>query len=295
MQGGRNLRFVIQQVYRETSPESVIISSDVVERMIRLGQFSMGRITIQLSNQLAETTISLCLDEGETYTISRFPRSLLQDEDFKKSSLSLLFRHGLLLTACDLALETRQNQTTNSNRWASRTPSQQIRRKNWVPPDLSSDSHRVNTISRYSASNYILGDSSPTSLGRFARLFKSGSSPTPDQAQSSMPNVPELAGDSLPLPKPDEPKTPGVTQPAFNPHQIYELAVPEVRNFNFQERTYVHRSASTSSRSHDTHPPPFDPNDVGNMVENSRSAASGKGKESTSATTPTGEARWNFF
>ena len=85
MQGGRNLRFVIQEDYREAFPESAVISTDVVERMIRLGQFSMNRITVQLSSQLATTTISLCLDNGESYTISRFPRSLLQDEDLKKS------------------------------------------------------------------------------------------------------------------------------------------------------------------------------------------------------------------
>lgn len=98
MQGGRNLLFVIQEVYREPFPESVIINSDVVQKMIRLGQFSMDRITIQISNQLAETTISLCLDDGESYTISRFPRSLLPDEDYKRSSISLLLRYDLLLT-----------------------------------------------------------------------------------------------------------------------------------------------------------------------------------------------------
>ena len=98
MHNGKNLRFMIQEVSRESVPESAIISSDVVERMIRLGQFSMGRITVQLSNKLAATSISLCLDDGEPYTISRFPRTLLQDEDLQTSSISLPFYHDLLLT-----------------------------------------------------------------------------------------------------------------------------------------------------------------------------------------------------
>ena len=98
MQGGRNFRFLIQEVSRESFPESAIINSDIVERMIRLGQFSMGRIAVQLSNQLAATTISLCLDDGKSYTISRFPRSLLQDETLQTSSIPFPFCRGLLLT-----------------------------------------------------------------------------------------------------------------------------------------------------------------------------------------------------
>lgn len=188
MQGGNNLQFVIQEVYREAFSESAIISSGVIERMIRHGQFNMSRITVQLSSQLAVTRISLCLDDNESYTISRFPRSLLQDEDYKRSSIPLRFCRGLVLIILSSVLETRQNLNKNSSRWASRTPSQQIRRKNWVPPDLTQEPKHLSTISRYSDSNYVLGNSSPASLGRFARLFMSGSSSTEGHAESEMPH-----------------------------------------------------------------------------------------------------------
>ena len=166
---------MIQEVHRENSAESAAISSDVIERMIRQGQFSMSKITLQLSSKLAETEISLCLSNAETYTISRFPRSLLQDEDYKRSSIPCSVSLDLSLIVLFSILETRQNLNKNSRRWASRTPSQQIRRKNWVPPDLTQNFQRLSTITRYSDSNYCLGDSSPAALGRFARLFKLGS------------------------------------------------------------------------------------------------------------------------
>ena len=89
---------MIQEVYRESLWESAVISSDVIERMIRQGQFSMSRITVQISSKLAATKISLCLDDVETYTISRFPRSLLQEDNYKRGLLLFHFRWGSLLT-----------------------------------------------------------------------------------------------------------------------------------------------------------------------------------------------------
>lgn len=274
MQGGRNLLFVIQEVYREPFSESVIISSDIVQKMIRFGQFSMDRITIQISNQLAETTISLCLDDGESYTISRFPRSLLRGEESKRSSISLLLCGGLLLTTRTFAPETRQIQTRTSNRWASRTPSQQIRRKNWLPPDSSKDSRRLSAMSRYSASNYILGDSSPISFGRFAQLFKFGSSAAADPADPEIPNLAELPGDTLPI------------------SELEDRQVPRLR---VQTQIYAHRSVSTPTRLHDGQYLSLDTDDMGKAPKKSASASPSKGKGNSATTPNSGESRWNFF
>lgn len=48
--------------------------------MITQFEFKLGKITVQLSGKLSETEIFLCMKDGELHTISRFPRSLLQDE-----------------------------------------------------------------------------------------------------------------------------------------------------------------------------------------------------------------------
>ena len=77
--------FVIQEKHRGQHAKQVFISPDVIERMITQYEFRLGKITVELSSKLSETEISLCLREGEPYTISRFPRSLLQDESGRES------------------------------------------------------------------------------------------------------------------------------------------------------------------------------------------------------------------
>ena len=75
------------------------------------------------------------------------------------------------------SLEPRKNFSKNPSRWASRQGSQKTRHKNWAPPDITQNPTPYSTLSRYSASDYVLGNSSPAELGRFARLFKFGSKP----------------------------------------------------------------------------------------------------------------------
>lgn len=48
----------------------------------------MSPITLHLSEKFASTEISLCLSEGEEFPISRFPRSLLEDDDRHESPKS---------------------------------------------------------------------------------------------------------------------------------------------------------------------------------------------------------------
>jgi hypothetical protein len=118
-------------------------------------------------------------------------------------------------------LETRQNLNKNSSRWASRTPSQQIRRKRWVPPDSTQNSDR---ISHYSDSNYVLGNSSKAALGRFAKLFKLGSDPIEGgHAEFDMPH--ELADNlSTSFHKPG--KSPKNSVPSLAGHQPEVAELP---------------------------------------------------------------------
>lgn len=92
LQHDREPYFVIQEKHRGQHAKQLIMSLDVVERMISQSQFKMGNITIHLSSKIAETEIFLCLKDGEPHSISRFPRSLLLDEDIKDSRYPL--SHG---------------------------------------------------------------------------------------------------------------------------------------------------------------------------------------------------------
>ena len=88
------------------------------------------------------------------------------------------------LTFIHPSVGTRHNATINSNRWASRTPSQRRHQKNWVPPPLSKQSSLPDKITQYSNEDYIIGESSKGLLKRIAHRFNNG----PSQMQM----VPEL-------------------------------------------------------------------------------------------------------
>ena len=68
----------------------IVMSFDVIERMIRQSQFKIGKITVQLSSKFSEFGISLDFGDGEPFFISRFPRSLMQDDDIRERTLSSL-------------------------------------------------------------------------------------------------------------------------------------------------------------------------------------------------------------
>ena len=85
IQHGSKLFFVVQEEHRGRHAKQVCITNDVIERMVRKCQFKMSSILVELSNQLANTEILLHFGANDIYPISRFPRSLLQDDDFKPS------------------------------------------------------------------------------------------------------------------------------------------------------------------------------------------------------------------
>ena len=77
---GKALFFVIQEEHRGRHAKKVCITNDVIERMVRKRQFKMSSILVENTNQLALTEILLEFGATDIYPISRFPRSLLQDE-----------------------------------------------------------------------------------------------------------------------------------------------------------------------------------------------------------------------
>lgn len=85
IQHGNDLFFLVQEEPRGRHAKHVCITNDVIERMVRKCQFKMSSIFVELSNQLANTEILLHFGANDIYPISRFPRSLLQDDDFKPS------------------------------------------------------------------------------------------------------------------------------------------------------------------------------------------------------------------
>ena len=186
MQAGHDLYFVIQEQHRGEQAKQAFISPDVIEGMIHTCQFKMSKIKVELSSKLAATEILLCLGSEGAFPISRFPRSLLQDEDLSHSKFKGPIFVEMRVVNDDLSsfTGTRQHLVINSGRWAGRTPSQQLRRKNWAPPDLTQSHTPADTISRYSAHNFVIGNASPNRLKRIAHRLLNGPSPAPASEES---------------------------------------------------------------------------------------------------------------
>ena len=85
LQSGCEVHFVIQEEHRGQDAKQVSFSTDIIERMICKRQFKMNKVSVLLSTKLASTEILLHMGPGDVYPISRFPRSLLHDEDRKES------------------------------------------------------------------------------------------------------------------------------------------------------------------------------------------------------------------
>lgn len=58
----------------------VVVSHEIIERMIKDHEFRLSRVTANLSNKLATIDISLCLNEESSFPISGFPRSLIRSD-----------------------------------------------------------------------------------------------------------------------------------------------------------------------------------------------------------------------
>lgn len=159
IQNARDPYFLIRENGYRHLTEQILINSETIEQMIRRRVFAMSPITLQLSEKLAITEISLCLGEGGASPISRFPRSLLEDDDLHQ--------------------KTRQNLNSNSMRWIGRRSNQQQQRIEWVPPDLSNGPRQFSMMSQYSDPRYVIGNSTTQELDRITQFFKFGNDREP--------------------------------------------------------------------------------------------------------------------
>ena len=75
----------------------------------------------------------------------------------------------------------RHNSVVHSSRWASQTPSQQLRHKHWTPPDLSRRPEPEAIMSRYTAPQYVIGNTSYGMLRRIAHRLHNGPSSGKDR------------------------------------------------------------------------------------------------------------------
>ena len=82
---GRDLAFVIQEKYRGWQATSIKLDPLVIDRMIGQRRFNLGKITIKLSSKLAVSEIYFSVKDEGLFIISRFPRSLLEDEGIRES------------------------------------------------------------------------------------------------------------------------------------------------------------------------------------------------------------------
>jgi predicted acylesterase/phospholipase RssA len=164
--------FVISEQRREKEAQQIVIGDHVIDKMMRDGRFSMGQVTLTLSNKVAETEISLCFadrrDNPAFYPISGFPRCLLQ---------------------ADARLSAKSRSSLNLGR--KRTPTS-LNRGTWSLPPLLITNH--DPIQRYEAEDYLYpGDATSDAISEISQRF---SSPEPTQAdfpQHSVASMNELA------------------------------------------------------------------------------------------------------
>ena len=81
-----DIYFVIQEEHRGQEAQTIHITTNIISDMIQAGNFKM-KVHITLSTKLATTEIFLCLGNEGIFPISRFPRSLLENDHATPSEL----------------------------------------------------------------------------------------------------------------------------------------------------------------------------------------------------------------
>lgn len=80
MRPGQEVYFLAREEHHSRPLQEIKITSTIVEYMIMHGQLRLPEVGIDLSSKLVMIEISLFLGTGDLCPISRFPRSLLEDE-----------------------------------------------------------------------------------------------------------------------------------------------------------------------------------------------------------------------
>ena len=85
LQSCKDLCFIIQEQYWGQQAKQITITSELIERMVWKRQFKLANIDVKLSDKIAITEMFLRFGAEGSFPISRFPRSLLQDEILRES------------------------------------------------------------------------------------------------------------------------------------------------------------------------------------------------------------------
>lgn len=109
IRNGNNPYFMIRETNNKLFTQRVTLDSNLIDRMIRQRSYKMKSITLQLSNKLAMSEISLFLNEEEIFPISRFPRSLLEEMDNQESQYCPLFLFFFSVITCFSRLRKSEN------------------------------------------------------------------------------------------------------------------------------------------------------------------------------------------
>ena len=88
---------MIQEKHRGQHAKQVIMSSDIIERMMRQSQFKIEVITIHLSSKFLKSKMYLCFKDEDAYFINKFPKSLFQNDSAKESKFLSVHDNALLM------------------------------------------------------------------------------------------------------------------------------------------------------------------------------------------------------
>ncbi|KAF2230441.1 hypothetical protein EV356DRAFT_536374 [Viridothelium virens] len=156
LKSGRDLCFIIQEE-RQTSEicQKIPISKGTIDSMIRLNQFNLGGVDIELANKLVSTEIKLCMD-NDCFPISGFPRRLTEDEN--------------------LQLNSRQNFADTNKRRLADAASPRRRRLQWEPPNTTHIS-QVWNLDSFTKPSHVLGHASARDIERMKTYLTQGPAP----------------------------------------------------------------------------------------------------------------------
>ena len=167
--------FMLMERRREKDAQQVSIATHTLDKMIRDGHFSMGQITLTLSDRMAESEIMLCFSDQPGrptyYPISGFPRCLLEEERKFSSRTRLSLSLG-----------------------RKRTPTQ-AHRGAWSLPSQSEG--KLNPIERYGARDYLYpGDATSDAISEISQRFASTNQGRSDGVGSSVGSSWNVTSDS---------------------------------------------------------------------------------------------------
>ncbi|TVY16534.1 Phospholipase A I [Lachnellula arida] len=163
--------FIVRERDNPQQAEQLPIDKKLISDLMIKLKWRMPCIHFKLSSTLAVMEIVLCIRKNEELHISGFPRRLQQE-----------------------------NLRSNSKvyRWRNRTASQNKRRKKRALPVPHNKFHRVNSLSSYSTSDYLVGRSTPNHLRDISNKLGNDLEPLPAELSATGGMIYEMPDSSVP-------------------------------------------------------------------------------------------------